>query len=176
MSFRNRLEPWHVELAEKALERTSTFAADRQLIDAALSIVARIENNEPAFFHIRVDLGDDRIGQRFGEGQDVQRILVSVPVRKPHRQEFVRTHPDPAMSIEAAILELKHDRQTFIVAPELAPYLPGEAVAKLLMPTLTNHGTLFLWGIKLPDEQGRLGVADARRAGHHDPSHPVRRG
>ncbi len=97
-----------------------------------------------------------RIGQRFGEGQDVQRILVSVPVRKPNRQEFFRTHPDPTMSLEAAILELKQDRQSFIVAPELAPHLPGEAVAKVLIPTLTNHGTLFLWGIKLPDEQGRL--------------------
>ena len=97
-----------------------------------------------------------RIGQRFGEGQDVQRILVSVPVRKPNRQEFFRTHPDPAMWLEAAILELKQDRQSFIVAPELAPHLPGEAVAKILIPTLTNHGTLFLWGIRLPDEEGRL--------------------
>ena len=97
-----------------------------------------------------------RIGQRFGEGQDVQRILVSVPVRKPNRQEFFRTHPDPAMSLEAAILEFKQDRQSFIVAPELVPHLSGEAVSKLLIPTLTNHGTLCLWPIRLPDEQGRL--------------------
>ncbi len=97
-----------------------------------------------------------RIGQRCGEGQDVQRVLVSVPVRKPSRQEFIRTHPAPDMSLEAAILEFKQDRQNFIVAPELAPYLPGEAVAKLLVPTLSNHGALFLWPIRLPDEQGRL--------------------
>ena len=97
-----------------------------------------------------------RIGQRFGEGRDVQRLLVSLPVRKPNRQEFFRTHPDPAMSIEAAVLEFKQDRQSFIVTPELAPSLPGEAVAKLLIPAFTNHGTLFLWPIRLPDEQGRL--------------------
>ena len=29
-------------------------------------------------------------------------------------------------------------------------------MAKLLIPTITNHGALFLWPIKLPDEQGRL--------------------
>ena len=97
-----------------------------------------------------------RIGQRFGEGQDVQRVLVSVPVRKPNRQEFVRTHPEPEMALEAAILELKQDRQSFIVAPELSPHLPGEAVAKLLIPALSNHGALFLWPIRLPDDQGRL--------------------
>jgi hypothetical protein len=97
-----------------------------------------------------------RIGQRFGEGQDVRRVLVSVLVRKPHRQEFFRTHPDPEMTLQTAILEFKQDRQSFIIAPELAPYLPGEAVAKLLIPTLTNHGSLCLWPIRLPDEQGRL--------------------
>lgn len=97
-----------------------------------------------------------RIGQRFGEGQDVRRVLVSVLVRKPHRQEFFRTHPDPEMTLQTAILEFKQDRQSFIVTPELAPHLPGEAVAKLLIPTLTNHGSLCLWPIRLPDEQGRL--------------------
>ena len=97
-----------------------------------------------------------RIGQRASEGQDVRRILVSVLVRKPNRQEFIRTHSDPEMWMAAAILEFKQDRQSFIVSPELAPYLPGEAVSKLLVPTITNHGALFLWPIKLQDEQGRL--------------------
>lgn len=97
-----------------------------------------------------------RIGQRTSESQDVRRILVSVLVRKPNRQEFIRTHPDSEMWMEAAILEFKQDRQSFIVSPELAPYLPGEAVAKLLIPTITNHGALFLWHIKLSDDQGRL--------------------
>ena len=97
-----------------------------------------------------------RIGQRFGEGQDVRRVLISVPVRKPQRQEFIRTHPSVEMTIEAAILEFKQDRQSFIVVPELAPYLPGEAVAKILITSITNHGSVFLWPIRLPDEQGRL--------------------
>lgn len=97
-----------------------------------------------------------RIGQRFGEGQDVRRVLVSVLVRKPHRQEFIRTHPDPEMWLEGALLEFREERQHYLVDPVLAPYLPGEAVAKLLIPTLTNHGALFLWPIRLPNEQGRL--------------------
>jgi hypothetical protein len=97
-----------------------------------------------------------RLSQRFGDRQDVRKIVVSVPVRKPHRQEFFRTHPDPEMSIEVALLELKADRQIYLVDPDLAPYLPGEAVPKILITTISSHGALFLWPIRLPDEQGRL--------------------
>jgi hypothetical protein len=97
-----------------------------------------------------------RIGQRFGEGQDVRQVLVSVPVRKPQRQEFIRVHPDPAMSLPVALLELKADRQTYIVDPALAPALPGEAVSKMLYLSITSNGALFLWPVKLPDEQDRL--------------------
>jgi hypothetical protein len=97
-----------------------------------------------------------RISQRFGEGQDVRRILVSASARKPHRQEFFRTHPDAGMSIEVALLDLKAEGQIYLVDPALAPYLPGEAVPKILFTTITSHGALFLWPIKLPDERGRL--------------------
>lgn len=48
-----------------------------------------------------------RIGQRFGDRQDVRRIIVSVPVRKPGRQEFFRTHPDIEMWLETTVLEVK---------------------------------------------------------------------
>ena len=97
-----------------------------------------------------------RIGQRFGEGADVRQVLASVQVRKPHRQEFIRVHPDPDMSLAVALLELKADRQTFIVDPALAPTLPGEAVSKMLYTTVTSTGAVFLWPVKLPDEKDRI--------------------
>ena len=97
-----------------------------------------------------------RLSQRFGEAEDVRRVIVSVPVRKPHRQEFVRTHPDLGMWFEAAILELKEKRQLYLVEPGLVPFLAGEVVPKVLVPSITLQGTLFLWHIKLEDERGRL--------------------
>ena len=97
-----------------------------------------------------------RLSQRFGENHDVRRILVSVPVRKPGRQEFFQTHPDITMWLETIVLELKEDRLTYLVEPSLAPYLPGEAVAKVLVPAITTHNAVFLWPIKLEDERGRL--------------------
>ena len=97
-----------------------------------------------------------RIGQRFEEGADVRQVLVSVQVRKPQRQEFIRVNPDPEMSIAVALLELKSERQTFIVDPALAPTLPGEAVSKMLYTAVTTTGNVFLWPVKLPDEQDSL--------------------
>ena len=97
-----------------------------------------------------------RLSQRFEQNQDVRRIVVSVPVRKPGKQEFFRSHPDIEKWLETAVLELKEDRLTYLVEPSLQPYLPGEAVAKVLVPSITTHGAMFLWPIKLEDERGRL--------------------
>jgi hypothetical protein len=97
-----------------------------------------------------------RLSTRFREGQDVRKIIVSIPVRKPGRQEFFRTHPDLDMWFETTVLDLKEDRLTYLVEPELAPQLPGEAVPKMLVPTITTHGSLSLWPIRLEDERGRL--------------------
>lgn len=97
-----------------------------------------------------------KLSARFREGQDIRKIIVSIPVRKPGRQEFFRTHPDLNMWLETTVLELKEDRLTYLVEPSLAPHLPGEAVPKLLVPTITTHGSLSLWPIRLEDERGRL--------------------
>ena len=34
-----------------------------------MAVVAGVENDESAFLHVGIDLGDDRIGQRFGGGK-----------------------------------------------------------------------------------------------------------
>jgi hypothetical protein len=45
---------------------------------------------------------------------------------------------------------------TYLVDPEIAAAIPGEAAAKILYLTVTRHGALLLWPVRLPDEQGRL--------------------
>jgi len=97
-----------------------------------------------------------RISQGFGDTAHVRHVVASCPVRRPGRQEFVRVHHAAEMSIEVALLEFKEQREHYLVAPELAATLPGEAVPKILHTTITRHGGLMLWPIKLPDENGRL--------------------
>ncbi len=96
-----------------------------------------------------------RISQRFGEGLDVRPVVASVSVRKPHRQWWVRVHPDPLMSIETCVLQFEQDQQHYLVDPGLAPSLPGEAVAMALYTAITMSGGLFLWPIRLPNEDGQ---------------------
>jgi hypothetical protein len=78
-----------------------------------------------------------RISQGLGDTAHLQRVVASCPVRKPDRQEFVRVHPEPEMSIEVALLEFKQERQHYVVDPSLASSLPGEAVPKLLVTAVS---------------------------------------
>ena len=97
-----------------------------------------------------------RISGPQSEGPTACRIIVSVSVRKPNRQEWYRVHPDPVMRLDTLVLEMRDERQTYLVAPDIAPAIPGEAVAKTLYTTVTRQGAVLLWPVRLPDEQGRL--------------------
>jgi hypothetical protein len=97
-----------------------------------------------------------RLDQSFADTVGVKKLLVTVPVRKPSRQEFVRVHPDPAYRLTpAAIIELKEDREVYLVRPDMAQTLPGEFSPATLFTTISRQGTLFLWPVKLPDPNGR---------------------
>jgi hypothetical protein len=59
-----------------------------------------------------------RLDQSFAEAVGVKKLLTTVPVRKPNRQDFVRVHRDPAYRLTpAAIIELKEDREVYLVTP-----------------------------------------------------------
>jgi hypothetical protein len=96
-----------------------------------------------------------RISQRFGEGLDVRTIIASVSVRKPHRQWWIRVHPDPRMSIETCVLQNEQDQQHYLVDPSLSSSLPGEAVPMTLYSAINMSGGLFLWPVRLPNEDGQ---------------------
>ena len=96
-----------------------------------------------------------KLGQDFAANIGVKKAIISVPVRKPDRQWFIRTHPAEDMRLETAVLELKDDRETYLVSPEMRHELPGEVIPKALMTGINRQGVLFLWPIRLPGEDGR---------------------
>ena len=102
------------------------------------------------------DLSRLRLSQNFAETVGVKKALITVPVRKPGRQDFIRVHPDPNYRIETAVVELKEDGEIYLVAPDLWSELPGELTPKALFATMNRQGVLFLWPIRLPGEDGRL--------------------
>jgi hypothetical protein len=91
----------------------------------------------------------------------VKKALHTLPVRKPQRQEFVRTHPTIRGTV--ALVEDKTDREEYIVSdPDrkgfvkaLSEALPGEVVLKTLYLTVTRQGVWFLWPVKLPGPDGK---------------------
>ena len=97
-----------------------------------------------------------RIAGRHSEGPTSKKLLTSVVVRKPNRQEWFRVHPDSLMRIDTLILEMRDERQSYLISPEIAPIIPGEATPKTLYTTVTRHGVVLLWPVRLPDEFGRL--------------------
>lgn len=96
-----------------------------------------------------------RLSQDFENSIGVKKVLTAVPVRNPDRQSFIRVHPDPAYRLPTAVLELKADRETYLVEPSLIPDLPGEVVPKVLFTAVSRQAVVFLWPIRLPDADGR---------------------
>ena len=97
-----------------------------------------------------------RLDQSFADSVGVKKRLMTVPVRKPNRQDFVRVHPDPAYRLTpAAIIEVKEDQEVYLVTPEMAQNLPGEFVGATLYTVLNRQGVLSLWPVKLPGPDGK---------------------
>jgi hypothetical protein len=56
-----------------------------------------------------------RLSQSFVETAGVKKLLTTVPVRKPSPQDFVRVHPSPEYCDNFPIVELKDEREEYIV-------------------------------------------------------------
>jgi len=94
-----------------------------------------------------------RIPQNYTE-LGVKKLLVNIPVKRPNRQAFVRTHRD--LYLETLVVELKEERETYLVVGDARIVLAEEAVAMVLRLSITRQGTPFYWPIRMPGPDGRL--------------------
>jgi hypothetical protein len=65
-------------------------------------------------------------------------------------------HPDPAYRANLAIVELRDERETYLLAPTIARGLPGEIATATIYTAINRQGTCFLWPVKLPQPDGRV--------------------
>jgi hypothetical protein len=98
-----------------------------------------------------------RMAQNFA-GLGVKKLTNTVPVRKPAKENWFMTRDDPAYWLVTGAIELKEDRETYLVAPELWHELASEATfgPRMLITSVTRQGVLFLWPIRLPGQDGRI--------------------
>jgi hypothetical protein len=130
------------ETAEDALPTTIEAMMDADLERSAASAQA-LDTDE-------WDLDALRLSQDFEADLGGKKLLTTVPVRKPKKQEFFRVHPDKEWRFPTAILEVEEDRECFLVAPELRDLLGTDLKQVQLYTALSRSGVLFLWPVRLP--------------------------
>jgi hypothetical protein len=85
---------------------------------------------------------------------EVEQVLTAVPVRKPKRTEFFRVHPAPEYTVDTYLLERDTgmDTDAYLVAPEFQHLVLSELRQVRLLMVINKRGTVFLWPIKLPND------------------------
>ena len=85
-----------------------------------------------------------------------KKLLTTVPVRKPGKQDFFRVHPSADYRLTAALIELKDEREVYVVHPHFVPELgEGEHFVACLYLVINRQKTLSIWPVKLPAPDGR---------------------
>ena len=99
-----------------------------------------------------------KLSQDFASSLGVKKELLTIPVKKPSKEWWVRVHPDEEMRLQTGVIELKEDREMFIVDPNLWPVLSTESTfsPRLFVTAVNRQGVLFLWPIRLPGADGKI--------------------
>lgn len=87
---------------------------------------------------------------------DVEKILTTVPARRPSKNEFFRVHPDDDFVVDGYVLEHESemDRTVYWVAPGLRPALKDHLRKVRLFTCIDKRSNVFLWPAKLPTADG----------------------
>jgi hypothetical protein len=93
-----------------------------------------------------------RLPQNFAPS--AKKLLTTIPVRKPGKQDFIRVCPNPDYRLSpAGIIELKEEGETYLVMPQMVEALVNEFAYADIFLTINRQGVLALWPVKLPGER-----------------------
>ena len=67
----------------------------------------------------------------------------------------MRVRPEPEFHANFPIIEIKDEREEYIVTKNSSPSLVGEFVTKTLYLAVNRQGTAFFWPIRLPPPDGK---------------------
>lgn len=91
---------------------------------------------------------------------NTEKMLTTVPVRRPGKTEFVRVHRSDDYSIDCYLFERKPeggDRETFWVAPPVRFEITEGLTLVRLCAAITKSGVTFLWPARLPSAEANSG-------------------
>jgi hypothetical protein len=101
------------------------------------------------------DLERLALPQDFAATAQLKEPLLTIPVRRPGKQEFVRVRADAGYQADFSFIHLEEENELYVVVPELRRQLAAELVFMTLFTAISAQGVLFLWPVRLPDPEGR---------------------
>jgi hypothetical protein len=104
------------------------------------------------------------------EAVNVRQEIGTLRVQKPPKQEHVRVHPSEDYRAEAPLLELKEEREHYLVHPAMQAELEEEIIPVRLYLAIGRSGVPFLWPIRLAGPDGK------RNPWHESAEHIAQRG
>ena len=106
-----------------------------------------------------------RLPPSFEQTAGVKKMITTVPVRKPNRQEWIRVHPGEDYRGDFATIHLKQDGEYYLVVPAMIESLRNELTLITIYTAINKAGVVFLWPAPRPSSEGRGGgdTGTARR-------------
>ena len=76
---------------------------------------------------------------------EVEKVLMTVPVRKPKRTEFFRVHPGRDFTYDMSLLERADgmDKQAYLVDPAVRHLVLSELKPVRFFTVINKHGEIF---------------------------------
>jgi hypothetical protein len=101
-----------------------------------------------------VSLKDLRLPANYGAKLGVKKMLTTVPVGKPKKPQFFRTHQAEDMTFTAMILEQKETRECYMVAHDVAQQISELVRAVQMHAAIDRQNNVFLIPVPMPGESG----------------------
>ena len=95
-----------------------------------------------------------RLSQNFGQALGVKKVLSFVPVAKPSKDRFFRTHESAQWVYPAWVLENKATSETYIVSEDVASILGGLVRPVELYTAIDRQNNVFFIPVPLPGPNG----------------------
>jgi hypothetical protein len=91
-----------------------------------------------------------RLPPAFVQNAGIRKVISTIPVRKPHGQEWLRVHSGEGFSDEYGVIILKDDNEVYLLHPNLVGAYENEMTRVRIFVCMSMNKNLFLWPAKLP--------------------------
>ena len=101
-----------------------------------------------------LDLNSLRLPANYGATLGVKKLLTNVPVRKPRKPQFFRTHQSADMVFGGMLLQQKEKDESYLVVPDVAHQISELIQAVDLFTAIDRQNNVFLIPVPRPGESG----------------------